>query len=527
MPFGDGAGVDEAYKAFVVVHWFRRDLRLHDNPSLLGALYYAKELRCIYILDIESAACSNVGINKWRFLLESLEDLDANLRKLGSQLYVVRGQPAQMLPKLIAEWHVDVLSFEKDPEPYARMRDTAMSNLAARESVQVLSLHGRTLHPPERYTAQNGGTLPTTFREFQRAFKKLGAPVAPVDSITRELIGESVTPVCGGGRELEAQFQVPSLDELGLPAEEEAVAVWKGGETEALRRLNHHLERRAWVACFDMPRMSAQSLMASPGVLSPYLTFGCLSPRLVFSRLSELFSKVTRSDDPPMSLFGQLLLREFFYVVSTRNKNFITAKGNPVCLPIPWDAKDDKKFALWSEGNTGFPWIDAIMRQLRQEGWIHPLARYAVVCFLTRGDLFMSWEHGQEVFNRFLIDVDWSTNAGFWLLLSRCAFGLQPITSYCPVKFGRTVDPTGNFVRKYLPVLKAFPAKYVHEPWMAPRELQERAGCIVGVDYPEPMLNHAEASSANMERIRSFFDSYFCHSTGLGATVESQDVLVG
>lgn len=169
--------------------------------------------------------------------------------------------------------------------------------------------------------------------------------------------------------------------------------------------------------------MNANSLLASPTGLSPYLRFGCLSCRLFYFKLTDLYRKVSilrtldilrtcslfltliilfshqvkKNSSPPLSLYGQLLWREFFYTAATNNPRFDKMEGNPICVQIPWD-KNPEALAKWAEGRTGFPWIDAIMTQLRQEGWIHHLARHAVACFLTRGDLWISWEEGMKVF---------------------------------------------------------------------------------------------------------------------------------
>lgn len=124
------------------------------------------------------------------------------------------------------------------------------------------------------------------------------------------------------------------------------------------------------------------------------------------------------------------------------------------------------------------------MIQLRDEGWIHHLARNAVACFLTRGDLWISWEEGMKVFEELLLDADWSVNAGMWLWMSCSSFFQQFFHCYCPVRFGRKADPNGNYIRMYVPALKYFPTKYIHEPWNAPEAVQKAAKCIIGKDYP-------------------------------------------
>lgn len=188
-------------------------------------------------------------------------------------------------------------------------------------------------------------------------------------------------------------------------------------------------------------------------------------------------------------------------------------EGNPICVQIPWD-HNPEALAKWAEGRTGFPWIDAIMTQLRQEGWIHHLARHAVACFLTRGDLWISWESGMKVFEELLLDADWSVNAGSWMWLSCSAFFQQFFHCYCPVGFGRRTDPSGDYIRRYIPKLKDYPNCYIYEPWNAPESVQKAANCIVGVDYPKPMLNHAESSRLNIERMKQVYQQ-LSHYRGL------------
>jgi len=300
--------------------------------------------------------------------------------------------------------------------------------------------------------------------------------------------------------------------------------VWQGGETEALSRLERHLERKAWVASFGRPKMTPQSLLASQTGLSPYLRFGCLSTRLFYHALSDLYRKIKKCE-PPLSLHGQLLWREFFYCAAAKNPNFDKMTGNPICVQIPWD-NNNEALAKWANAHTGFPWIDAIMTQLREEGWIHHLARHAVACFLTRGDLWVSWEEGLKVFDELLLDADWSVNAGTWLWLSCSSFFQQFFHCYCPVRFGRKADANGDFIRKYLPALKNFPTRYIHEPWTAPEAVQKSAKCIIGEDYPKPMCNHAYVSKLNMERMKAVY-SQLAHYRRTGQTGPgiSQDLL--
>ncbi|XP_062276746.1 cryptochrome-2 [Scomber scombrus] len=492
------------------VHWFRKCLRLHDNPALQEALTGADTVRCVYILDPWFAGAANVGINRWRFLLEALEDLDSSLKKLNSRLFVVRGQPTDVFPRLIKEWKVTRLSFEYDPEPYGKERDGAIIKMAQEFGVETVVRNSHTLYNLDRIIEMNNNSPPLTFKRFQTIVSRLELPRRPLPPITQQQMDKCHTRIADNHDQL---YSIPSLEELGFRTQGLPPAVWRGGESEALDRLNKHLDKKVWVANFEHPRGNTCSLYASPTGLSPYLRFGCLSCRVLYYNLRELYMKLRKRCSPPLSLFGQLLWREFFYTAATNNPNFDRMEANPICVQIPWD-QNPEALAKWAEGRTGFPWIDAIMTQLRQEGWIHHLARHAVACFLTRGDLWISWESGMRVFEELLLDADWSVNAGSWMWLSCSAFFQQFFHCYCPVGFGKRTDPSGDYIRRYIPILKDYPNRYIYEPWNAPEAIQKAANCVVGVDYPKPMINHAEGSRLNIERMKQVYQQ-LSHYRGL------------
>ena len=186
---------------------------------------------------------------------------------------------------------------------------------------------------------------------------------------------------------------------------------------------------------------------------------------------------------------------------------FMQTEGNPEIRQIPWDDNDDF-VQRWRNAQTGYPWIDAIMTQLRQWGWMHHLARHSVACFLTRGDLWCHWEKGRDVFDELLIDGDHFINTGNWQWLSASNFFYQFFRVYSPVSFGQKYDKEGKFVRHFLPVLKDMPAKYIYEPWKAPADVQKKANCIIGKDYPEPIVDHKEASQANKDKMKAAYDKH-------------------
>ncbi|XP_031553704.1 cryptochrome-1-like isoform X2 [Actinia tenebrosa] len=487
------------------LYWARKDLRLHDNPALREALLCCDTFRVVYILDTKSVEGSRIGLNLWRFLLQSLEELDNSLRKLKSRLFVVRGQPADVLPKLFLEWNITKLTFGEDTDPFGKERDSAIQMLAREAGIDVIVRQSNTLYDWPELIYQNGGKLTCSYKSFLNVIQTMAPPDLPEETITCNSPGLGYTPL---DEDCFDKYEVPSFEELGLDSSKLCTEAWHGGEIEALNRLNRHLERKAWIASFEHPKITPNSLHAMAHSVSPYLRFGCLSPRLFYSRLTDLYEKVKRRK-PSISLYGQLLWREFLYMVSTNNPNFDKMHDNPYCLQIQWrdDNCVEEDLQKWKLGQTGFPWIDAIMAQLRQEGWVHPMACYATACFLTRGALWISWEEGMKVFEEYLLDADWSVNAGNWMWYSCSAFSQHFYLPQCPVEFGKKLDENGDYIRKYLPILKGFSNEYIHEPWKAPCRVQKIARCMIGKDYPSPMFDQEEKRKQNMERIQKIIDS--------------------
>ncbi|XP_023343983.1 cryptochrome-1, partial [Eurytemora carolleeae] len=405
----------------------------------------------------------------------------------------------------IRDWDARLLTWEEDTEPYAVSRDAKIKNIAKDLNVEVKTFCGHTLYNPEAIIAANKGDVPLTYQKFQGLLSKLGSPAKPLEL-------PAVLPTESKPEDIdESKYDVPSLEDIlkraGKKSDDLGLNKFPGGESEALKRLEDKIceKTRGWVLKFEKPNTSPNSLEPSTTVLSPYLKFGCLSPRTMYWQLQSIY-KTGKHTEPPVSLHGQLLWREFFYTVGANTRNFDKMEGNQICKQIDWDSNPEK-VAAWAEARTGFPWIDAIMTQLRTEGWIHHLARHSVACFLTRGDLYQSWERGQEVFEELLLDADWSLNAGNWMWLSASSFFYQFFRVYSPVAFGKKTDPTGEYIRKYLPQLKKYPDKYIYSPWEAPLAVQKAAGCIIGQDYPRPIVDHTVISKINIGRMKKAYDA--------------------
>ncbi|XP_053673225.1 cryptochrome-2 [Anopheles nili] len=495
-------------KRETIVHWFRKGLRIHDNPALTLAVDKVCEnpskycLRPVFVLDPGIRKWLRVGPNRWRFLQQTLTDLDQNLRSLNSRLYVVRGNPEEIFPTLFDEWNVTLLTFEHDIEPYSVRRDKKVEEQAKQHRVEVQIKNSLTLFDPETIVRLNCGKPPLTYQKYLSLASSLKTP-QPIPA-PQKLPSKYKSPEADKQERKDACcYDPPTLKELAVDERAMEECKFPGGESEALRRMNESLSQKSWVCKFEKPNTSPNSLEPSTTVLSPYLKFGCLSVRLFYSRVNEII-KGQKHSQPPVSLIGQIMWREFYYCVGAATPNFDKMVGNSVCIQIDWDTNKEHLEA-WTHGRTGYPFIDAIMRQLRQEGWIHHLARHAVACFLTRGDLWISWEEGQRVFEELLLDADWALNAGNWMWLSASAFFHQYFRVYSPVAFGKKTDPEGKFIRKYVPEVARFPAGIIYEPWKANLEAQRKYGCIIGKDYPHRIVVHEEISKTNIQRMAAAY----------------------
>ena len=532
---------------------------MHDNLPLLRACSECDIVIPVFVLDPafttkpsskngkDRVHGTGVGLpskNVFRFFFETLSDLNRSLssKQYRSRLMVLRGDPIKVFSKMLSSPRLKVtdLYFESDTEPYSKQRDGAIMKLCEQSRVWVHTDYGQTLYPPEsvldavQRMEKYKGSIPMTYRGFVALLEKLGDPEKPRGAPPSIPGGDAAKKLCVDKRcehEMAAisgmnqlAFCVPTTDELGPFEEEknekvneyevEAEGVHKfmrfvGGEGNAMRTMREYLADRERVCNFEKPKTSPSSLTASTTTLSMYLTNGSLSSRLLWHEIDKIYRASKRGHTgPPTSLHGQLYFREWFYALSGCSEHFHRMRGNAICKQIEWDLYDEERVNRWKLGQTGYPFIDALMIQLRRSGWMHHLGRHAVACFLTRGDLWQSWEVGRDVFAQYLLDGDCALNTANWLWLSASAFFTAYFRVYSPINFGRKTDPNGDFIRHWIPKLKRFPSKYIYAPWTAPSHLQKAWGCVVGEDYPEPMLDHLEAKQINMQRMKAAYDAH-------------------
>ena len=402
-----------------------------------------------------------------------------------------------------------------DTEPYSQRRDAQVDNLAAELSIDVMTRVGHTLTHLSHLLKSSSSKPLTVMAQF---LTRLNAELAVNPIVSHDRPSALPAPTAAA-KWLTAASAVPSLADLGredcaanggqCSFAGRPVPVLRGGETAALARMHEMLARTEWVASFEKPKTSPTDFdPRSTTGLSPYLKFGCLSVRTLHIGIETVYASVPEHSQPPSSLLAQLYWREFFHAAAYgTGPNYGQMKDNPICKQIGWDANPEYVEA-WRNGRTGYPWIDAAMTQLRVEGWIHHLARHAVACFLTRGDLFQSWMEGAKVFSEYLVDADWELNNGNWMWLSCSCFFYQYFRCYSPVAFPKKFDKDGEYIRRWIPQLRHFSKKYIFTPWEAPVFEQREAGCEIGTEcYPLPIVEHEVVSKENMQRITEAYDA--------------------
>ena len=497
--FPNAAGVPPT-----TVHWFRLDsLRLHDNPAFTNAITSGQRLKAIFIIDpwFNANYSRGPGENVWRFLLESLHDLDSRLQKkpYRTRLNVLVGQPTVILPEIFQRWNVNKMTFQASQISNESVKhDDIIKSISAEKNVLCQSFYSHTLYNPEEILLINKGQVPLSYLEFRRLLPALGRPADPIPE--PDPLGILVSS--GTSEDIEEpEGAIPSMQDLGFGKELVLYSnSWVGGETEALSRLS----------CFCTKRILTQgepvSWLMSKDTLSPYIRFGCLSVRQFFSQLRQFASTSTRGQSLFEQLTKNLLLREFAFLVGLSSPMFDAMHSNPLCIQLPWD-ENEHYLSSWREGRTGFPWIDAVMRQIRQEGWAHFLARQSIAVFLTRGYLWVSWVHGKEFFQEFMLDFELPVSSVCWMQSSCSGFFCNQVESYDPCLVGKQMDLEGHYIKLYVPELRDFPVEYIHAPWKAPLFVQKEAGCIVGQDYPKPMVDVCEQGELCCRRIQNIMSA--------------------
>lgn len=462
------------------IWWLRRDLRLTDNQALTAAMKHAGHIVPVFIFDPALLNSPYVGSKRLAFLLDGLHRLDEELQARGSRLIIRRGRPEAVLAALLAETEATAIFAEKDVSPYARCRDTTVARCLPLHLIDSL-----TVYPPTAVLKDNGDPY-VVFTPFKRSWKSLPVPLPHLDDLLPA--PESIsTPAHLSGETSPTEPELPAI--VPFPA----------GEAEAQRRLKAFVEHLAargddCYGIYDYAQKRNRMDLAGTSQLSPYLRFGMLSARqVVAAALAASEQAPTPQARKNAEIWLESLIwREFYFAILHHFPHVRGASFRPAYDHIRWD-NDEAAFAAWCEGRTGYPVVDAAMRQLVHSGWMHNRARMIVASFLVK-DLLIDWRWGERFFMQHLIDGDPAANNGGWQWTAGTGTDAAPyFRIFNPVLQGEKFDPNGDYIRRWVPELADLPAKFIHTPWQLPKQVQQQTGCLIGQDYPEPVVNHAWA----------------------------------
>jgi len=452
-----------------VIWWIRRDLRLSDSPALAEGLKHSDQIVPLFILD--PTLLKTPASRRQVFLLNGLRQIDRDLCSRNSRLIVIQGKPLEVLTRVRAMYEADLIVAQEDYSPYASRRDREIST-----HLPLRLVSGLTVLPPAMVVKRDGMPY-TIFTHFSKRWKELVNP---------DLLEFKSIP----GRFLWA----PDLPESDLFGEAE-FSGFPSGEDEAIRRLDHFFEHSIWNYAENRDRADIEGT----SVLSPYFKFGMLSVRRA---VCEAYHVIRKSPDSESRRgaevwLNELIWREFYHSILYHFPHVVKGAFNWKYRNIPW-RDDPHSLQSWKDGLTGYPIIDAAMRQLAQTGWMHNRCRMIVASFLVK-DLLIDWREGEHWFMQNLVDGDLAANNGGWQWAAGVGTDAAPyFRIFNPVLQSVKCDPFGQYIRRWVAELINVPSAYIHQPWLMPDSVQAQAHCRIGKDYPSPIVDHAFAKQRTL-----------------------------
>ena len=460
------------------IWWIRRDLRLGDNPALVSALTQAETVIPLFILDprLLNAPSHRAAHKRLAFLFGGLRQLNEDLRARGSRLIVRRGQPLAVLTQVRAETNAAVILAAEDFGPYARQRDALVAGC-----LPLALVDGQVVQHPAAVVKANGRPY-SVFTPFSRAWKALPGPTmrdllpAPAWLKPPPDIASEALPDAGGASHL-------------FP-----------GETIARETLRWFLQSAVFNYAAGRNRLDGDGTSA----LSPYMRFGMLSAReaAVAARQASLTAPHAEGRQGAEAWLNELIWREFYTAILYHFPNVLRRAFRPALRGMAW-VDDEAGIAAWRQGHTGYPIVDAAMRQLAETGWMHNRARMIVASFLVK-DMLIDWRRGERWFMQHLVDGDPAANNGGWQWVAGVGADAAPFfRMFNPVRQSEKFDPYGDFARAWIPELRRVPDAYIHTPWTMPGTIQRQAHCRIGTDYPAPIIDHAFARQRALAAYRA------------------------
>ncbi|HEX2788216.1 MAG TPA: deoxyribodipyrimidine photo-lyase [Ignavibacteria bacterium] len=451
------------------VFWFRKDLRLYDNRSLFefaNSISPSDQFCFLYIKNKNSF--NYFGEPRIRFLYECLEELSEGLNNKGFKLQIIEGNSKEVFEKICKNsGSIDVYASEQC-EPYCRKRDDEIRDVIEKNNGRFHLFADSTIFDLSEVLKDDGKpyTVYTPFRN--KALKILNQKELKKYKINFSKFESS------------NEFILKKFRSLNYASEKDKFKKspeFSGGRREAIKKLNRFLKSgiKNYQPDRDFPAVNGTSK------LSPYLHFGIIGIREVFRNINV--------NKNASKWLDELLWREFYYNIGFHFPHIEKESFKRQYDKLNWN-KNEKDFQKWCNGRTGYPIVDAGMRQLNNEGWMHNRVRMITAMFLTK-DLMIDWRKGEKYFADKLIDMDFANNNGGWQWSASTGCDAQPyFRIFNPVSQSKKFDSDGKYIKKYIPELKNVDAKFIHAPWEMTKEEQAKCGLIIGKDYPKPVVEH-------------------------------------
>ena len=471
--------------------WFRQDLRLSDNPALVAASQDSRLLP-LYILDDHNSGEWAMGSASRWWLHHSLSTLNENL---GGKLLILRGDPALLLPSLAQAFSADAVHWNRCYEPWRIARDKIIKDSLQNAELQVHSHNGSLLWEPWQVLKQDQTPYKVFTPYYRRGCLNAAAPRTPLQTPSLNLVDAEIPPEFRQNMGEQGIAVLELLPSIGW--DKTMQITWRIGEDAAQARLKEFLE--AGLDDYKQGRNFPER--ANVSRLSPHLHYGEISPNQVWAQAERIGIEDGLDDD--LDCFqSELGWREFSYALLYHQPSISRENLQKKFDHFPWQ-NDKTMLQAWQRGLTGYPLVDAGMRELWQTGYMHNRVRMVVGSFLVK-NLLTHWHHGEDWFWDCLVDADLAANSASWQWIAGCGADAAPyFRVFNPVTQSERFDPNGTYIRKYVPELAALPNKYLHNPGAAPQKVLQEAGVEIGKDYPAPIVDLKESRERALAAFKS------------------------
>ncbi|MEQ8674343.1 MAG: deoxyribodipyrimidine photo-lyase [Aggregatilineales bacterium] len=469
-----------------VIFWFRRDLRLQDNLGFKAALDSEQPVIPLFIFDPAILQSPRIGAPRLKFMLNALESLSIELHKHQRELLIRHGDPNDVLRALIDETGADKLFFNIDYTPFARKRDEIIQNTL---KIDVQAFHDRLLAAPGDVLKDDGKPY-VVYTPFKNKWRKLPKPDRPE---RYEISADNLHTLEGIQND-----GIPTIADLGF---DETINVPIASEDKALHILEAYMSKPVYSykegrnALGNPSTAQPTNPLTQTSFLSPYIRFGLVSLRQIYWSARDAHAE-TQSDDRQESVstfVNEIIWHEFYTHILYFFPQVKTANFYDKYDDLAWNTSDSDLQA-WKDGQTGYPVVDAAMRQLKATGWMHNRARMIVASFLTK-DLLIDWREGELHFMQWLLDGDLAANNGGWQWAAGTGTDAQPyFRIFNPISQSTKFDPDGDFIRCWIPELRDVPDKFIHEPWKMDNPPE---------NYPPPIVDHSEARQRTLDAFKA------------------------